>query len=92
MTTAHDLPDYRFEGRIGTTWSDSEPWWPRPSQPAKGAPNVVVVLFDDVGFGSFGCFGAEIIEADPQSRRNWQQFLEKHYPGQSELPEQRTNS
>ena len=39
-----------------------------------------------------GCFGAEIIEADPQSRRNWQQFLEKHYPGQSELPEQRTNS
>ena len=28
--------------------------------PPPGAPNVVVVLYDDVGFGSFGSFGSEI--------------------------------
>ncbi len=54
------LPSFEFEGRIGTTWQDSEPWWPAAVRPAKDAPNVVVVLFDDVGFGSFGCYGAEI--------------------------------
>jgi PilZ domain-containing protein len=31
-----------------------------------------------------GRFGAEIIEADPQSRSNWKQFLETNYPRQSE--------
>ncbi|MGW5071848.1 arylsulfatase [Rhodococcus sp. NPDC004095] len=25
-----------------------------------GAPNVVVILFDDLGFGQFGCFGSDI--------------------------------
>lgn len=39
-----------------------------------------------------GCFGAEIVEADPQSRRNWAQFLEAQYPGQSKLSERRTTS
>lgn len=53
-------PTFEFEGTIGTTWEESEPWWPPAVQPAKEAPNVVVVLFDDVGFGSFGCYGSEI--------------------------------
>ena len=60
MTKATDLPDFDFKGRIGATWSESEPWWPPAEAPHKDAPNVVVVLFDDVGFGSFGCYGAEI--------------------------------
>jgi arylsulfatase len=47
-------PSFEFEGRIGTTWQDSEPWWPPAVKPKAGAPNVVVVLYDDVGFGSFG--------------------------------------
>ena len=41
---------------------------------------------------SDGCFGAEIIEADPQSRSNWAQFLEAQYPGQSKLSERRSSS
>jgi arylsulfatase len=53
-------PDFQFEGTIGTTWEESEPWWPPAVRPAKNAPNVVVVLYDDVGFGSFGCYGSEI--------------------------------
>ena len=54
------VPDDQFEGTIGTTWQESTPWWPAAKRPRPGAPNVVVVLYDDVGFGSFGCYGAEI--------------------------------
>ncbi|MGH8796908.1 MAG: arylsulfatase, partial [Caldimonas sp.] len=52
--------DSPFEGTIGTTWQESVPWWPPAVRPKPDAPNVVVVLYDDVGFGSFGCYGAEI--------------------------------
>ena len=52
--------DAVFEGTIGTTWQESTPWWPDAVRPREGAPNIVVVLFDDVGFGSFGSYGAEI--------------------------------
>lgn len=38
----------------------SEPSWPeRPTAP-RGAPNIVVVLVDDVGFADLGCQGSEI--------------------------------
>ena len=30
------------------------------NQPAKGKPNVLLVMLDDVGFGSFSAFGGEI--------------------------------
>lgn len=49
-----------FRGRIGTTYQDSTPWWPKRRQPQPGSPNVVLVLLDDVGFASLGCYGSEI--------------------------------
>lgn len=39
-----------------------------------------------------GSFGAQIIDADAQSRDNWKQFLETQYPGQSSLPERRSGA
>jgi arylsulfatase A-like enzyme len=49
-----------FEGRIGRYHWESEPWWePGPDAPA-GAPNVLVVVLDDVGFAQLGCFGSDI--------------------------------
>ena len=47
-------------GRIGRTLADSTPWWPQPPRPAAGTPNVLIVLFDDVGFSDFGCYGSAI--------------------------------
>ena len=50
----------KFEGRIGRTVAESEPWWPTRPHPGDEAPNVIVILFDDMGFSHLGCFGSTI--------------------------------
>ena len=49
-----------FGGRIGRDWRDSEPWWPPDPSAPEGAPNVVLIVLDDVGFAQFGCYGSDI--------------------------------
>lgn len=51
-------PDYQFNGEIGRTVADSTPAkLPQPVTAPPNAPNVVLILLDDVGFGQFGTFG-----------------------------------
>ncbi|CAB4863690.1 unannotated protein [freshwater metagenome] len=49
-----------FPGTIGTTLSDSVQAWPVGPRPAPGAPNIVLIVLDDVGFAQLGCFGSDI--------------------------------
>jgi arylsulfatase A-like enzyme len=54
-------PDFRFPGEVGRTYLDSDKaQFPQPVQPPEGAPNVVLILLDDAGFGQFGTFGGGI--------------------------------
>jgi arylsulfatase len=50
-----------FEGKIGDTLGDSTPWWPTPPHPERDAPNVVVILIDDLGFSHFNSFGSDLV-------------------------------
>jgi len=46
--------------RIGKTVGESQPYWPDTPRRPKGAPNILVILFDDVGFSDLGCYGSPI--------------------------------
>jgi len=47
----------QFKGVIGRTAGESTPWWPEPVRAREGAPNVVYIVLDDVGFGQLSAFG-----------------------------------
>jgi arylsulfatase A-like enzyme len=49
-----------FPGVIGRTVGSSIQAWPESTRPSRDAPNVLVVLLDDVGFAQLGCYGADI--------------------------------
>lgn len=49
-----------YQGTVGKTLSDSKEWWPDPVKPPAGAPNVIWIILDDVGFGATSTFGGLI--------------------------------
>ena len=50
-------PPAPFKGQVGLSVKDSRSDFPQPIQAPKGAPNVVLVILDDVGFGATSTFG-----------------------------------
>ena len=55
MTTSEDVG-----GKIGRTFRDSEPWWPPLRTAPQDRPNVLIILFDDLGFAHLNCYGSTI--------------------------------
>ena len=53
-------PPEPFGGEIGLTAKDSKPYWPAQIVPPKGAPNVLLILTDDAGYGVSSTFGGVI--------------------------------
>jgi len=53
-------PEPTFGGTIAKNAADSKAWWPPEVAAPKGAPNVLLVLYDDEGFGSSSTFGGMI--------------------------------
>ena len=53
-------PPPKFGGVIKESYKDSTPWWPPRIVPPKGAPNVLLIMTDDQGYGVPGTFGGVI--------------------------------
>jgi arylsulfatase A-like enzyme len=53
-------PEKQFTGKIGRTTVDSESAFPIPVSAPSGAPNVLLIMTDDVGFGASSTFGGPI--------------------------------
>ena len=53
-------PQQKFEGKIERNAAQSIPWWPARVVPAKGAPNILLIMTDETGFGVTSTFGGVV--------------------------------
>ena len=53
-------PPLPFGGVIKENAAQSKPWWPPRIVPPKGAPNILLIMTDDVGFAAPSTFGGVI--------------------------------
>ena len=53
-------PPQPFQGEINLNAAQSKPAWPARVVPPKGAPNILLILTDDVGFAAPSTFGGVI--------------------------------
>src|SRR4029077_19642100 len=53
-------PPEKFGGVIKETAQQSKPYWPARMVPPKGAPNVLLIMTEDAGFGVSRTFGGVI--------------------------------
>lgn len=58
--TALPIPDPTFAGKANRTLAGSKPDFPIPISAPEGAPNVLLVLIDDAGFGNPSTFGGPV--------------------------------
>jgi hypothetical protein len=61
-------PDLEFGGVIKEKATESKPWWPPTVVPPKNAPNILLIMTDDCGFGAPGTFGG-VVPTGPRSDR-----------------------
>src|SRR5207245_571069 len=54
-------PPMPFGGVIKESVKDSTPYWPPPVVPPKGAPNILLIMTDDQGYGISSTFGGVIL-------------------------------
>jgi hypothetical protein len=54
------VPDPPFRGVIGQTAKESRPDFPKQVTAPQGAPNVLLIMTDDTGFGAASTFGGPI--------------------------------
>jgi hypothetical protein len=57
---AQHAPTPVYQGKIGKTVAETQQSWPEKKKAPKGAPNVVWILLDDIGFGAVSTFGGLI--------------------------------
>ncbi|MBX9914854.1 MAG: arylsulfatase [Pseudomonadaceae bacterium] len=53
-------PDLPFKGKIANIAQNSTPYWSATITPPKGAPNVLLIMTDDAGYGVSSTFGGVI--------------------------------
>ncbi|WP_409995166.1 arylsulfatase [Rhizobium leguminosarum] len=53
-------PPPAFGGEIGLSAKDSKPYWPPQIVPPKGAPNILLIMTDDAGYGVPSTFGGVV--------------------------------
>ena len=53
-------PAHEFTGVIADTYAKSTQDWPPPTRPPPDAPNIIVIMLDDLGFGQLSCYGGSI--------------------------------
>src|SRR5947209_8425848 len=51
-----------FKGKIGRTIGESTSDWPPLARAPEGAPNVLYIVLDDVGYAALGCYGSPVCE------------------------------
>src|SRR6478609_318910 len=69
MTDSHEvhrsalpIPDLAYTGTVTYDATDPDTYYPpiRKLMPPEGAPNVLVILIDDTGFGASSAFGGPV--------------------------------
>lgn len=89
MTENLPKPTPPFSGRTDRLLEDAEPRRLEVTRVPEKAPNVLLVMLDDVGFGSFSSFGAQskrpLFKASPIMGLSTTNFTPLHFV---HLPEQ----
>jgi arylsulfatase len=54
-------PPPQFGGEVNLNATQSKPYWPARVVPSKGAPNVLLIITDDAGFGAPGAVDGQAL-------------------------------